>query len=163
MWLLLTVLTLTPCVSACGSSADDQRLENEKLEQARKEGRDQAKMEAKLEAQEKKQKELEKQLAEATKKKKSGGRPASNGGSVAYATPSGGSSGGATSCGGGLSVGPHTTCAFARNVRDEYGSNGDGYQVIDVFSPVTNRYYQMTCTSGPSHVCRGGNDATVYF
>lgn len=64
-------------------------------------------------------------------------------------------------CGGGLSVGPNTSCPFAENVQAEYNRSGPGW--IDVYSPVTGRTYRMYCTSGSPHVCTGGNDAAVYF
>jgi hypothetical protein len=97
-------------------------------------------------------------------------RPATSGGSgttgggatpgVAYAPA--GSGTGQTSCGGGLSVGPNTTCSFAQNVEAAYRSNGPG--TVDVFSPVTNQTYSMTCNNQSSGVvCTGANNATVYF
>jgi hypothetical protein len=73
-----------------------------------------------------------------------------------------GSSSGQTACGGGLSVGPNTTCAFAQNVQAAYRNTGPG--TVSVFSPVTNRTYDMTCNSQSSGVvCTGGNNASVYF
>jgi glucodextranase-like protein len=64
-------------------------------------------------------------------------------------------------CGGGLTVGPNTSCPFAENVQAKYYRSGPGW--IDVYSPVTGRTYRMYCTSGSPHVCTGGNDAAVYF
>jgi hypothetical protein len=64
-------------------------------------------------------------------------------------------------CGGGLVVGPNTSCAFAENVRAGYHRSGAGW--ISVHSPVTNRTYNMYCTSSSPHVCTGGNNAAVYF
>lgn len=66
-----------------------------------------------------------------------------------------------SSCGGDLTVGPNTSCAFAANVRSEYNRSGPGW--ISVFSPVTNRSYNMFCTTSSPHVCTGGNNAAVYF
>jgi hypothetical protein len=68
---------------------------------------------------------------------------------------------GQTSCGGGLSVGPNTTCAFAEDVRSSYDDNGPG--TVMAYSPVTNRSYAMTCTNAGSVVCTGANHASVYF
>lgn len=68
-----------------------------------------------------------------------------------------------TSCGSNLSVGPNTTCAFASNVESDYYGSGGGYQNLDVYSPVTGRYYSMTCNPGVPTVCRGGNNAVVYI
>lgn len=67
-------------------------------------------------------------------------------------------------CDGGLTAGSHTSCAFASNVRSAYEqSGGSGDRTLDVYSPVTNRTYSMTCTGGEPHVCTGGNDAAVFF
>jgi Glucodextranase, domain B len=66
-----------------------------------------------------------------------------------------------TDCGGGLTVGPNTSCPFAQNVRDAYESSGSG--VLDVYSPTTGQTYRMYCTSGSPVVCTGGNGASVYF
>jgi Glucodextranase, domain B len=77
--------------------------------------------------------------------------------SVAYAA----SGSGETPCGGGLSVGPNTTCAFAENVRSAYDGSGPG--TVIAYSPVTNRTYAMSCSGGASVVCTGGVGATVYF
>jgi hypothetical protein len=66
-----------------------------------------------------------------------------------------------TSCGGDLSVGPDTTCAFAENVRSTYESQGPG--TYAVYSPVTEKTYSMSCSYGTPVSCSGGNDATVYF
>jgi heat shock protein HslJ len=66
-----------------------------------------------------------------------------------------------TSCGGGLAVGPDTTCAFAENVRSAYDGSGPG--TVMAYSPVTNRTYAMTCSTGSSVVCTGGDNASVHF
>jgi hypothetical protein len=68
-----------------------------------------------------------------------------------------------TSCGGNLSVGPNTTCAFAANVRAAFYAAGGGNVNVDVYSPVTGRYYTMYCVAGVPSVCRGGNNAVVYI
>jgi hypothetical protein len=64
-------------------------------------------------------------------------------------------------CGGGLSVGPNTSCGFADNVRSAYERSGNS--VISAFSPATSRTYTMYCTNTSPHVCTGGNNAAVYF
>jgi hypothetical protein len=79
---------------------------------------------------------------------------------VAYEQPAEYSSG-QTSCGGGLAVGPDTTCAFAENVRNSYEDEGPG--TYEVYSPVTEQTYRMSCSYGTPVVCTGGNDASVYF
>jgi Glucodextranase, domain B len=68
---------------------------------------------------------------------------------------------GPTDCGDGVVAGAHTSCPFARNVRDAYEASGSG--ILDVYSPTTGQTYRMYCTSGDSHVCTGGNEASVYF
>jgi hypothetical protein len=67
----------------------------------------------------------------------------------------------ASNCGGGLTAGARTSCAFAQNVQDSYRQTGSG--VLDVYSPVTGQTYRMYCTAGATHVCTGGNNASVYF
>lgn len=83
----------------------------------------------------------------------------SSGGGVANQQPQSG--GGSTSCEGGVSVGPNTTCAFASNVQSAFQSNGPGN--ITVYSPVTGQTYSMNCSAGSPHVCTGANNATVYL
>jgi Glucodextranase, domain B len=78
---------------------------------------------------------------------------------VAHESP--GQSGGQTPCGGELTVGPDTTCAFAEDVRAKYLESGSG--TYEVYSPVTERTYTMTCVGGATVVCTGGNHASVYF
>jgi membrane protein involved in colicin uptake len=68
-----------------------------------------------------------------------------------------------TSCGSNVSAGQNTTCAFALNVAAEYLTQGGGTRTIDVYSPVTNQYYSMTCVAGVPTVCRGGSNAVVYI
>jgi serine/threonine kinase PknH len=69
---------------------------------------------------------------------------------------------GTKSCGGGVSVGPATTCPFARNVRRAYVSSG-GSSTVAAYSPVTGLTYTMHCTGDTTHVCTGGHNASVYF
>jgi hypothetical protein len=64
-------------------------------------------------------------------------------------------------CAADLVVGPNTSCAFAENVQAEYYRSGAGW--ISVYSPATDRTYDMYCTSTSPHVCTGGNNAAVYF
>jgi len=68
-----------------------------------------------------------------------------------------------TSCGGNLSVGANTTCAFAVNVRSAFYAAGGGNVSVEVYSPVTGKYYTMYCVAGVPTVCRGGNNAVVYI
>ncbi len=68
-----------------------------------------------------------------------------------------------TSCGGGVSVGPDTTCVFAEDVESAYRRSG-GESTVEAYSPVTEKFYEMTCVTSASLVtCTGGIGATVYF
>ncbi|MGO9972271.1 MAG: hypothetical protein ACLP01_05575 [Solirubrobacteraceae bacterium] len=93
---------------------------------------------------------------------------AANGGSAGGPAGGGasGTSGGAptdsSSCGGGLSVGPSTSCAFARKVQAAYMGQGAG--TYQVYSPVTKQQYAMTCMASNVIVtCQGASSAYVYF
>jgi hypothetical protein len=66
-----------------------------------------------------------------------------------------------SNCGDGLTAGANTSCAFAENVRVAYEQSGPG--TVTAYSPATNATYEMSCSYGPSVVCTGGNDASVYF
>jgi len=76
-----------------------------------------------------------------------------------------------TDCGGGLYVNSHTSCPFAQNVANQWqiadpkgAASGASSWVIDAWSPVTNQNYTMTCLrEGDAVICRGGNDAAVFF
>jgi hypothetical protein len=67
------------------------------------------------------------------------------------------------SCGGNISVGPNTSCAFAFNVVSALYDAGGGSKTLSVYSPTTGKYYTMTCVAGVPTVCRGGNNAIVYI
>ncbi|HUB35248.1 MAG TPA: hypothetical protein VL972_00350 [Solirubrobacteraceae bacterium] len=82
-------------------------------------------------------------------------------GQPAPAAEGGDTGSGDTSCGGELSVGPDTTCAFAENVRAAYAGSGPG--TVVAYSPVTDRTYAMSCSAGSYVVCTGGDHASVYF
>jgi hypothetical protein len=72
------------------------------------------------------------------------------------------SSTGQSSCGGGLSVGPDTTCEFAEAVQSAYQSSG-GSSTVEAYSAVTKKDYEMTCVTGARVTCTGGIGASVYF
>jgi hypothetical protein len=65
------------------------------------------------------------------------------------------------SCGGPLFVGPHTSCAFAKNVEKAYLNSGNS--TVSAVSPVTGQTYVMQCVAGSPDVCRGGTNALVEF
>jgi hypothetical protein len=67
-----------------------------------------------------------------------------------------------SSCGGGLSVGPDTTCEFAEAVQSAYQSSG-GSSTVEAYSAVTKKDYEMTCVTGARVTCTGGIGASVYF
>ena len=68
----------------------------------------------------------------------------------------------ATSCESGLWVNSVTTCPFAKNTRSAY-AEAKGAKKLQVYSPVTGITYEMSCGGASTVVCRGGNNATVYF
>jgi hypothetical protein len=72
------------------------------------------------------------------------------------------SSSGGTNCGAGLHAGPHTSCAFAQNVRDAYDAAPGTTASVRVFSPVTGQTYTMSCAAAGSGVtCSGAINASV--
>ena len=96
----------------------------------------------------------------------SGGSSGGAGTTTSGATPnvarqSAGQSNNQTPCGNQLTVGPDTTCSFAENVRSKYDEDGAG--TYEVYSPVTEKTYSMTCSPGTPVVCTGANNASVYF
>ena len=76
-----------------------------------------------------------------------------------------------TECEPGLYANSHTSCPFAQNVAQGWhaadpqgAASGASSWVFDVWSPVTNQNYTMTCLrEGDAVICRGGNDAAVFF
>jgi len=143
---LIGLAVVAAALSACGDSDPSQ----EELDRARQQGAAKARQQEKI-------KRIETQL-KALKK----GGSAQGGPALAPAPPS--PSGGSTTCGEELSVGPSTTCGFAANVRNDYYSEiGAGDGTVYSYSPATGRVYAMYCTAGAPHVCTGGNDASVYF
>jgi hypothetical protein len=132
---------------ACGSSDASQ----DEIEQARTEGAKEAKQQAKIE-------QIEHQLKSL---KHGNGIPPNRSNSAGSSTAP---ASGGTSCGGGLSVGSNTTCAFAENVEYQYYAEiGSGSGSVSAYSPATERVYSMYCTAGAPHECTGGNSASVFF
>jgi hypothetical protein len=152
----ILVLFVGGMLAGCGGGASSDELAQARQEGAAAEREKQAQQaerqkQAQLEARIKK---LEKKLA----KSKTVGKPA---GKTATTRPR--TSPTTTSCGGSLSVGSNTTCPFAENVRSAWYSAGGGSVVVSAYSPVTGRYYTMTCVAGVPTICRGGNNAVVYI
>ena len=57
-----------------------------------------------------------------------------------------------------------TSCRFAENVF--YGfwkAQEQGDDAVTAYSPVTKQSYPMSCTSGPTVVCRAGDGGEVHF
>jgi hypothetical protein len=142
---VLAVLVLAAGYGGCGGD-DDTAKELDRQEQ-RRQGREEGRREERI-------RELERKLGERKKK----AAPNGQGGS------GGSSSGGLTSCGGGVSAGPSTSCAFAQEVKASYDRAGGGNTTVYVHSPTTGQNYYMTCgQSAGEHVCTGGNGASVHF
>lgn len=56
-----------------------------------------------------------------------------------------------------------TSCPFAVSVRDAVNASGQQTpRSVDAYSPVTKKWYPMTCVMEAVLTCRGGNDAVVY-
>lgn len=68
----------------------------------------------------------------------------------------------ADSCGSGLWVNSVTTCPFAGNTRSAY-AEANGATQISAYSPVTGQTYAMKCEGAGTVVCRGGDNAAVWF
>ena len=69
---------------------------------------------------------------------------------------------GGSDCGGGTHAGPNTSCSFAQNVRDAYNQAPGATASVQVYSPVTNQTYTMSCApAGTGVTCSGGNNASA--
>jgi hypothetical protein len=146
---------LSLCAFAAGCGGDDGASQ-EQLQQAREDGAKEAQAQAKLN-------QLERQVKQLRKKGNKQAKSSGSSSSPAASTSSSSSGGGQTSCGGGVTAGANTSCAFAMNVAGEYGSN-PGASSIMAYSPVTGVLYQMNCSpNGAGTVCTGGNNASVYI
>lgn len=141
--------------AACGSGDS-----LDAVERAKEEGRQEAIAEQKAAAEEKRQADLEAKVKRLEKQQKAQKAAAAAKKKEAASAPSASTG---TSCGSGISVGPNTTCAFARNVYLTWHGAGGGSIPVEVWSPVTERYYTMHCTAGGVTTCRGGNNAVVYI
>ena len=69
---------------------------------------------------------------------------------------------GTSLCNSYLAVNDATSCSFAASVADAYYAAGVG--VVQAYSPVTQQWYDMTCTTLTASVvqCTGGTSAVVY-
>lgn len=142
---LLIALVVAIPLAGCGGDSNDNTTQQESLQEQLRRARQEGARDQRI-------KQLEREIRQ---QRKSNATPAPS----SSPPPSSGASG-STSCGGGLSVGPNTTCAFAEQVRAAYPGTGAAF---DAYSPSTGKVYTMSCTTGSPHVCRGGNNASVYF
>lgn len=56
-----------------------------------------------------------------------------------------------------------TSCPFAVSVRDAVNATGQAAPPsVNAYSPVTRKWYPMSCVMEAVLTCRGGNDAVVY-
>jgi hypothetical protein len=70
----------------------------------------------------------------------------------------------ATQCSDWVAVNANTSCDFAQNVAAAYSSSSGGSVILSqVYSPITKKYYDMTCTKSDLVICTGGNNAAVYL
>lgn len=143
--------------TACGGgNSGDQAAQSIEIEKARAEAAAQQKLKDKQAELDRKLSDLRKQVKKKSQTKTTVITTGSGGGSSS-------SSSSGSACGGNVSAGANTSCAFAQNVASEYFSVGGGNTSVSVYSPVTHQTYVMTCTAGAPTVCRGGNNASVYI
>jgi len=159
--LLMMLGLCSGAMAGCGSSsADDERLQNEKIEAARAEGRREARAEAATKEATAQARKLQREVDRLKEGTGGSAAPTKTG---ASSTPAAAAPASGNSCGGGVSAGNSaTTCPFSLNVADVYRGS-DGASTIDVYSPVTKMTYIMSCSDGTPTVCRGGNNAVVYI
>lgn len=154
-------------IAGCGSGSDLQSADDAR-EQARAEllaeqkvqdaERRQEELEDKIKELEDRQKDADDARERAERVKKKAAEEERNSAPAAPRSLPG------TSCGDGISVGPNTSCAFARNVYLDWHNSGGGTRTVVTYSPVTNTDYTMNCSSsGVMTTCRGGNNAVVYI
>jgi hypothetical protein len=137
--------------AACGGDdAADELSRQQELREERRQG-----------AQEERLRQLERQLREEKRKRQKNNGATSKEEQRTSTEPSAAPS--TSSCGDGLSVGPNTSCEFARSVRDAYFGNGGGSVTFEAYSPVTQEFYTMDCRAGAPTTCTGGNDAAVFI
>jgi len=141
-------------LAGCGSSTSQSELDKAKAAGASEEAakQKQASVDAKI-------KQLEEDLAKAKTQGVTPSQSAAPGPAPQTLAPAARGA----SCGGNLSVGANTSCAFAAYVEAALSDAGGGSKTLSVYSPTTGKYYTMTCVAGVPTVCRGGNNAVVYI
>lgn len=151
-------------IAGCGSGGSSSSSSQDQINSARKQGAIDERARQKKAAEERAQAKLAREVARL--KKQVNKRPgttttttAAPGTPPASSAPPSSSS----SCGGNLSVGPNTSCAFGILVERAYFQSGGGSGIVNAYSPVTQQTYVMTCTAGAPTICRGGNNASVFI
>ena len=144
------LIAASSVVLGCGGASQDE------IGKAKAQGKAEAQAEQKAAAERKRQATLEAKVRRLEAQQKAAAK-ASSGASTSSTAASG------TSCGSGITVATNTSCAFARNVYIEWQYAGGGTVTVAAWSPVTNRYYEITCTAGVTTTCRGGNNAVIYI
>jgi hypothetical protein len=147
-----------------GDDSGDSLAEAERLAQAKQEGAREARAEQEARKSAREQRRLRRELQRVRRERAQANAPSGGNGATPSSTAIPSSS--STDCGSGVTAGANTSCAFARNVRDQYFQVGGGSVTIDVYSPTTGRYYSMYCregVGGAATLCTGGNNASVSF
>jgi Flp pilus assembly protein TadG len=150
--------------AGCGSDdSGDSLAEAERLAQAKQEGAREARAEQEARKAAREQRRLRREIQRIRRDRAQASAPSGGNGATPSSTviPSGG-----TNCGSGVTAGANTSCAFARNVRDNYYAAGQGDIYVDVYSPTTGQTYSMYCRAGrggAATLCTGGNNASVSF
>ncbi|HEX8121748.1 MAG TPA: hypothetical protein VF549_10845 [Solirubrobacteraceae bacterium] len=156
---LLAGLAVLLGATGCGDDEASQATQDQRLASARDEANRQRELDDQLRRQEAEKERLKRKLDAIRRRNRENAQTTPS--STPPPPPT--AAGGSTACGGGLTVGPNTSCPFARNVRDAYNESG-GDSVVSVYSPVTGQRYTMTCSpAGALTACRGGNNASVFF
>jgi cell division protein FtsB len=156
--IIVLAMVLSLLLSGCNGSASESQLA-----QAKKSGAAAQAHKDQLKRQQREQAKLKAQLKRMQAQSKKHPAPQAPPATVTVAPPN--PSRGGTSCGVNLSVGGDTSCPFAQYVASAYYQSSGGYVTLyDVYSPVTAKYYVMTCVPGTAaEVCTGGINAVVYI
>jgi hypothetical protein len=163
---LLVVATLAASLGACGgTSADQQRLQDAQTAHAIAAAKREARTQERIRQAHKDAARVRRELAKAKRQTAAGTSTAATGTAATadVTSTSAVTSSGGRSCGEGVTANSVTSCPFALRVKAAYTNQGG--PTVDVYSPVTQRTYVMTCSpsAGAQVTCRGGNNAVVSF
>jgi hypothetical protein len=150
-------------VGACGgTSADQQRLQDEQTARAIAAAKHEARTQERIRQAHREAARIRRELAKAKKQATGGTASVSSTAVTASGVTSTSTSGAGRSCGEGVTANSVTSCPFALRVKAAYTNQGG--PSVQVYSPVTQRTYTMTCSPGGAQVtCRGGDNAVVSF